>query len=67
VRLAVNEWLRATKEADGMADFDAVLRDPARPDRLKSRFDSGDHLHANDAGYAASAAAVPLGFFTDQR
>jgi len=67
VRLAVNEWLRTTKEADGMADFDAVLRDPARPDRLKSRFDSGDHLHANDAGYAASAAAVPLGFFTDQR
>ena len=67
VRLAVNEWLRTTKEEDGMADFDAVLRDPARPDRLKSRFDSGDHLHANDAGYAASAAAVPLGFFTDQR
>jgi lysophospholipase L1-like esterase len=64
VRLAINEWIRTTKEADGMADFDAVLRDPAHPDRLQSRFDSGDHLHANDAGYAASAAAIALGFFT---
>jgi lysophospholipase L1-like esterase len=63
VRLAVNEWIRTANEADGMADFDAVLRDPAQPDRLQSRFDSGDHLHANDAGYAASAEAVPLNFF----
>jgi lysophospholipase L1-like esterase len=63
VRRAVNDWIRATKEADGIADFDAVLRDPAHPDRLQERFDSGDHLHANDAGYAASAEAVPLSFF----
>jgi len=63
VRREINEWIRTTQEADGMADFDAVLRDPAHPDRLQSRFDSGDHLHANDAGYAASAAAVPLSFF----
>ena len=66
VRLAVNEWIRTTKEVDGIADFDAVLRDPAHPDRLQSRFDSGDHLHANDAGYAASAEAIPLDFFSDR-
>jgi lysophospholipase L1-like esterase len=64
VRLAVNEWIRATKEADGVADFDAVLRDPAHPDKLLERFDIGDHLHANDAGYAASAATIPLSFFS---
>jgi lysophospholipase L1-like esterase len=63
VRRAVNEWIRTAKEADGVADFDAVLRDPAHPDRLQPRFDSGDHLHANDAGYAASAKAIPLSFF----
>lgn len=63
LRRAVNEWIRTTSEADGLADFDAVLRDPAHPERLLERFDSGDHLHANDAGYAASADAIPLGFF----
>jgi lysophospholipase L1-like esterase len=63
MRREVNEWIRTTKEADGMVDFDAVLRDPAHPDKLLERFASGDHLHANDAGYAASAAAIPLSFF----
>ncbi len=63
LRLAINDWIRSTREADGIADFDAVLRDPAHPDRLLERFDSGDHLHANDAGYAVSADAVPLSFF----
>jgi lysophospholipase L1-like esterase len=66
VRREVNEWIRTTSEADGLADFDAVLRDPTNPDRLLERFDSGDHLHANDAGYAASAEAIPLGFFASR-
>ena len=34
------------------------MGDPGRPDRLNPAFDSGDHLHPNDAGYAAMAAAV---------
>jgi lysophospholipase L1-like esterase len=46
-----------------MIDFDAVLRDPARPSRLKPEFDSGDHLHPGAAGYRAMAAAVDLGLF----
>ncbi|MHB9052020.1 MAG: SGNH/GDSL hydrolase family protein, partial [Thiomonas delicata] len=46
---------------DGVIDFDAALRDPAQPSRLLPRFDSGDHVHPSDAGYAAMAAAVPLG------
>jgi lysophospholipase L1-like esterase len=64
VRRAVNDWIRSTREADGVADFDAAVRDPMHPDRLQSRFDSGDYLHPNDAGYAASAEAVELSFFT---
>ena len=64
MRREVNDWIRTTPAADGVADFDAVLRDPAHPDKLLDRFDSGDHLHANDAGYAALAAAVPLSFFS---
>ena len=43
-----------------MVDIDAALRDPASPRRLAAHFDSGDHLHPNDAGYAAIANAVDL-------
>jgi hypothetical protein len=39
---------------------DAATRDPADPERLRPAFDSGDHLHPNDAGDKAMAAVVPL-------
>lgn len=61
VRRAVNAWIRHSHAFDGVIDFDAALRDPAQPSRLLPRFDSGDHVHPSDAGYAAMAAAVPLG------
>jgi lysophospholipase L1-like esterase len=63
VRQQVNDWIRATHEFDAVIDFDAVLRDPQHPTRLLPQFDSGDHLHCNDAGYAATANAVPLNLF----
>lgn len=59
-RQAVNAWIRTPGNADGLVDFDAALRDPARPSTLKAEYDSGDHLHPNDAGYAAMAQAVDL-------
>jgi lysophospholipase L1-like esterase len=59
-RNAVNEFLRTSGEFDGVIDFDAVLRDPANPSRLRAEFDSGDHIHPNDAGYQAMADLVPL-------
>jgi lysophospholipase L1-like esterase len=57
-RVAVNEWIRADFSA--VADFDAATRDPADVTRILPTFDSGDHLHPNDAGDAAMAAVVPL-------
>ena len=63
VRQEVNSWIRNSPEFDGMVDFDAVLRDPSHPTRLLPGYDSGDHLHANDAGYAISAKAIPLTLF----
>ena len=62
-RQAINRWIRAPGHFDAVVDFDAVLRDPARPDRLASTYDSGDHLHPSPGGYRAMAAAVPLPFF----
>jgi lysophospholipase L1-like esterase len=62
VRVAVNEWIRAggAGSLDAVADFDAATRDPADPQQLLPAYDSGDHLHPNDAGDAAMAAVVPL-------
>ncbi|MBN4683678.1 SGNH/GDSL hydrolase family protein, partial [Pandoraea nosoerga] len=59
-RQAVNRWIRTSGAFDAVVDFDAVVRDPASPQNLLPVFDSGDHLHPNDAGYAAMANAVNL-------
>jgi lysophospholipase L1-like esterase len=58
IRQEVNAWVRTVAGFDGVIDIDATLKDPQHPSRLLPAFDSGDHLHPNDAGYAASAAAV---------
>ncbi|TYC19881.1 SGNH/GDSL hydrolase family protein [Micromonospora sp. MP36] len=60
VRASVNQWIRTSGELDAVVDFDAALRDPAQPLRLLPEYDSGDHLHPKDPGYAAMAAAVDL-------
>jgi lysophospholipase L1-like esterase len=62
-RQAVNRWIRTSGAYDTVIDFDAALRDPADPQRLRAAYDSGDHLHPNDAGMAALAAAVPTHIF----
>ena len=63
VRQKVNEWIRSSKEFDGVIDFDQIVRDPSHPTRVNPAFDSGDHLHPNDAGCAAEGEAVPLSLF----
>ncbi len=62
-RQVVNRWIRTSAEYDAVVDFDAALRDPADPERMLPSYDSGDHLHPNDAGMQALAAAVPLRLF----
>jgi lysophospholipase L1-like esterase len=58
-RLAYNAWIRGAGVVDGVVDFDAALRDPARPDHLRQALDN-DGLHPSPAGYRAMADAVPL-------
>ncbi|MBS0412072.1 MAG: SGNH/GDSL hydrolase family protein [Proteobacteria bacterium] len=62
-REALNAWIRSSHAFDGVIDFDAVLRDPAHPDRMLPAYDSGDHLNPNDAGYQAMADAIDLRLF----
>jgi lysophospholipase L1-like esterase len=59
-REAVNAWIRTSGAFDGVIDFDQVMRDPADPLRLNPSYDSGDHLHPNDAGYQAMANTINL-------
>ncbi|MFD5815850.1 SGNH/GDSL hydrolase family protein [Streptomyces sp. NPDC127038] len=60
VRQAVNTAIRTHRIFDAVADLDAAVRDPARPDRILPAYDPGDHLHFDDAGMRALAAAIDL-------
>jgi lysophospholipase L1-like esterase len=62
-RQTINAWIRHQTVFDGVIDFDKAVEDSAAPGHLRTAYDVGDHLHPNDAGAAAMAAAIPLGFF----
>ena len=63
IRQTVNEWIRTCGLFDAVVDFDAVIRDPSRPVRMRPEFDPGDHIHPNDAGNQAMADAFDLNIF----
>jgi lysophospholipase L1-like esterase len=64
-RAAVNTWIRTGGAYDAVIDFDAATRDPQHPTKLQAAFDSGDHLHPNDAGYKAMGDAIDLSLFAE--
>ncbi|MGO4700753.1 SGNH/GDSL hydrolase family protein [Dyella sp. 2RAB6] len=64
-REAVNAFVRSANGADGVLDFDRIVQDPSNPTTLLPAFDSGDHLHPNDAGYQAMANSIDLGVLED--
>ena len=66
-REAVNEWIRTSGAYDAVIDFEAAVRDPSHPTRMLPAYDSGDHLHPNDAGYQAMANAIDLSLFRDEQ
>ncbi|HKO20328.1 MAG TPA: SGNH/GDSL hydrolase family protein [Acidobacteriaceae bacterium] len=65
-REAINAWIRAPGHFDAVIDLDKVTRDPEHPERLRTPFDSGDHLHPSPEGYAAMANAIPLSLFSSK-
>lgn len=62
-RAALNDFIRNSGQFDAVIDFDAVTRDPTHPTRMLPAYDSGDHLHPNDAGYAAMGNSINLSLF----
>ncbi len=64
-RQAVNTWIRASGHFDAVIDFDSIMRDPTRPERLQPALDSGDHLHPSEAGYRLMGESVSLTLFAN--
>jgi lysophospholipase L1-like esterase len=63
IREAVNHWILTSGVFDGAIDFDKATSDPANPLTFAPQYDSGDHLHPKDAGYAAMANSIDLSLF----
>jgi lysophospholipase L1-like esterase len=64
-RAGFNAFVRGPNSGcDGLVDQDLATHDPANPTRFLPAFDSGDHLHPNDAGRQAIANAVDLSFLS---
>ena len=63
VRQAVNDWIRSDKTgADGVLDFDLLLRDEKDPKTMKAEL-ANDFLHPNMKGYRAIGESIDLDIF----
>jgi lysophospholipase L1-like esterase len=67
IRNATNQWIRTSRAFDAVVDLDAAVRDAGHPSRLRPDFDSGDHIHINDAGNQAMANAFDIAVFKKGR
>jgi lysophospholipase L1-like esterase len=63
VREELNNWIRTSGAFDGVFDFDKAVQDRRDPLYFNPSYDSGDHLHPNDAGYKAMANVIKLSDF----
>lgn len=62
-REAINAFIRSSGEFDAVIDFDEVVRDPQDSLAFLPAYDSGDHLHPSDAGYAAMGTSIDPALF----
>ncbi len=59
-RVTLNTWIRESGAFDGIADFDAAVRDQEIPTQMAAKWDCGDGLHQSDAGYCHLADVIDL-------
>jgi lysophospholipase L1-like esterase len=57
-REEINTWIRTSGAYDTVIDLARVMASPTDTDTLDPAYDSGDHLHPNDAGYQVMANAI---------
>ncbi len=56
----MNNWILNSGAFDGVIEFAKAVADPSDPQMLNPAYDSGGHVHPNDAGYQAMADAINL-------
>jgi lysophospholipase L1-like esterase len=60
-REQINSFIRSKASGcDAVVDQDMATHDPTYPSRYLPAYDSGDHLHPNNAGLQAIADSVPI-------
>jgi lysophospholipase L1-like esterase len=64
VKREVNEWIRKDAGFDAVLDFDAVIRDPAKPDVMIAAYNCSDNIHPSPIGYFQMGKSVDLGVFS---
>ena len=64
-RRRINEWIKNSGTFDYVVDFALAVADPDRPDRLATRYDTGDLLHLNPTGFERLAEVFDLGVFEE--
>ena len=63
-RQRVNNWIKTSGAFDAVVDFAQILQDPTNPTQLDPKYNSGDYLHPNVAGYQRLADEFPLSIFS---
>ena len=66
-REAINHWIHTSGAFDGVIDFARAIQDPQDPQLIDPTYDSGDHIHPNDAGYRAMGDSINLQLFAPHR
>jgi lysophospholipase L1-like esterase len=66
-RQTVNQWIRTSGAFDGVVDFEAAMKDPANPLKIRRDYQIGDNLHPDDAGYAVMAKTIDEQIFGGAR
>jgi lysophospholipase L1-like esterase len=62
-RKRVNKWILESKTFDHTVDLAGMLANKGNDQQLDAKYNSGDGLHPNVAGYQAIADAFPIDIF----
>lgn len=62
-RKRVNQWILTSGTFDRTVDIAAMVANKANAEQLDPKFNGGDGLHPNVAGYQAIADAFPVDIF----
>lgn len=62
-RKRVNKWILESGTFDHTVDLAGILANKNNPEQLDTKYNGGDGLHPNVAGYQAVADAFPIDIF----